>query len=198
MTRFLIFNCMYLFLELTLLFLEAYEVQSWLGFSFLLVYRKIPKISPGAYIFQRPFLRGLFLEGPMFGGAYVRREICVSNSIVLACSGKEIYHFCFVLEGKFQVQAPRGVYIQRGDLTEGFFITGLGGLYLEGLVHGGAYFRNFTVYLLLHVFTILLFLLFLELLWGTIKHFYGNYAILLLLLLVLSLLLLFFTRSTST
>ena len=42
-----------------------------------LCYRKIPKISPGAYIFQRPFLRGLFLEGPMFGGAYVRREICV-------------------------------------------------------------------------------------------------------------------------
>ena len=26
-------------------------------------YRKILKISPGAYIFQRPFLRGLFLEG---------------------------------------------------------------------------------------------------------------------------------------
>ena len=26
-------------------------------------YCKIPKISPGAYIFQRPFLRGLFLEG---------------------------------------------------------------------------------------------------------------------------------------
>ena len=30
-------------------------------------YRKIPKISPGAYIFQRPFLRGLFLEGLMYG-----------------------------------------------------------------------------------------------------------------------------------
>ena len=26
-------------------------------------YRKIPKISPGAYIFQRPFLRGLSAEG---------------------------------------------------------------------------------------------------------------------------------------
>ena len=25
-------------------------------------YRKIPKISPGAYIFQRPFLRGLYTE----------------------------------------------------------------------------------------------------------------------------------------
>ena len=26
-------------------------------------YRKIPKICPRTYIFQRPFLRGLFLEG---------------------------------------------------------------------------------------------------------------------------------------
>ena len=47
-------------------------------------YRKIPKISPGAYIFQRPFLRGLFLEGLIFGGAYLRREICVSKPIGLA------------------------------------------------------------------------------------------------------------------
>ena len=38
-------------------------------------YRKIPKISPGAYIFWRPFLRGLVLEGHIFGGTYVRREI---------------------------------------------------------------------------------------------------------------------------
>ena len=47
-------------------------------------HRKIPKIRPGAYIFQRPFLRGLFLEGLIFGGAYLRGEICVSNSIGLA------------------------------------------------------------------------------------------------------------------
>ena len=47
-------------------------------------YRKIPKISPGAYIFQRAFLRGLFFEGLIFGGAYLRREICVSKSIGLA------------------------------------------------------------------------------------------------------------------
>ena len=32
-------------------------------FLIMHTYRKIPKISPGAYIFQRPFLRGLFLEG---------------------------------------------------------------------------------------------------------------------------------------
>ena len=31
-------------------------------------YHKIPKISPGGYIFQRPFLRGLFLEGLIYGG----------------------------------------------------------------------------------------------------------------------------------
>ena len=35
-------------------------------------------------MFQRPFLRGLFLEGLTFGGAYLRREICVSKSIGLA------------------------------------------------------------------------------------------------------------------
>ena len=35
-----------------------------------LVYRKIPKISPGTYIFQRPFLKGLFMEGLIYGGKY--------------------------------------------------------------------------------------------------------------------------------
>ena len=85
------------------------------------------------------------MEGLIFGGAYVRREIYVSKSIGLACSGKEIYHFCFVLlciilEGKFQVQAPQGAYIRRGDLTGVFFRYDFG-----GLKFGGAYFRNFTV-----------------------------------------------------
>ena len=82
-------------------------------------YRKIPKISPGAYIFQRPFLRGIFLKGLIFGGAYVRREICVSKSIELACSGREIYHFFslfyYVYECKFQLQAPAGL-IFRGAI----------------------------------------------------------------------------------
>ena len=33
-----------------------------------------------------------------------------------------------------------------GEFNGGFFgITSLGGLYLEGLIHVGAYFRNFTV-----------------------------------------------------
>ena len=57
--------------------------HTYLFVVIFLLYRKIPKISPGAYIFQRAFLRGLFLEGLIFGGAYLRREICVSKSIRL-------------------------------------------------------------------------------------------------------------------
>ena len=46
--------------------------------------------------------------------------------------------------------SPKGAYSRRGDLTEGFLryefgILG-GGLYLERLIHGGACFRNFTLY----------------------------------------------------
>ena len=37
-------------------------------------YRKILKISQGAYIFQRPFLRGLVLEGLMYWGKIAFRN----------------------------------------------------------------------------------------------------------------------------
>ena len=62
------------------------------------------------------------MEGHIFGEAYVRREICVSKSIGLTYIGKEIYQFCFVL------------LCIRGQIP-----------YSEGLIHGRAYFRNFTV-----------------------------------------------------
>ena len=95
-------------------------------------YRKIPKISLGAYIFQRTFLRGLFLEGLIFGGAYLRREICVSKSIGLACSGKEIYHFCFVLLciwGQIPSTSPPGGLYSEGRFNEGFFALRFWGAY---------------------------------------------------------------------
>ena len=53
--------------------------------------------------------------------------------------------FYFVFEGNFPSTSPRGAYIWRGDLTEGFCVTGLGGFYLEGLIRGGSYFRNSKV-----------------------------------------------------
>ena len=108
-------------------------------------YCKIPKMSPGAYIFQRPFLRSLFLEGLIFGVAYVRWEICVSKSIGLACSGKEIYHFCFVLlcirEQIPCTSPPGGLYLE-GRFNGGFFALRFWGayiwkgLYMEGLIFG--------------------------------------------------------------
>ena len=89
-------------------------------------------MSRGAYIFQRPFLRGLFLEGPIFGRAYVRGEICVSKSIGPACSGKEIYHFWFVLLC-IRVQIPStspqgGLYSER-RFNGGFFELRFSGAY---------------------------------------------------------------------
>ena len=48
--------------------------------------------------------------------------------------------FYFVFEVNFLSTSPRGAYIWRGDLTEGFLHHRFG-----GLVHGGAYFQNFMV-----------------------------------------------------
>ena len=74
-------------------------------------YLKISKISSGAYFWRD------------FG---VRTEICVSKSIGLACSGKEIYNFCFVLlciRGQIPDISQLGAYIRRGDLTEVFWVA---------------------------------------------------------------------------
>ena len=43
--------------------------------------------------------------------------------------------FYFVFEGNFPSTSPRGAYIWRGDLTEGFFALRVSG----ALIFGGAY-----------------------------------------------------------
>ena len=95
-------------------------------------YRKIPKISPGAYIFQRPFFRGLFLEGLIYGGNLPFKidwaSLIVGRKFTLFAL------FYFVFEGNFPSTSPQGAYIWRGDLTEGFLRYRFG-----GLVFGGAY-----------------------------------------------------------
>ena len=53
--------------------------------------------------------------------------------------------FYFVFEGNFPSTSPRGGLYLEGRFDGGFFVTGLGGLYLEGLIHRRAYFRNFTL-----------------------------------------------------
>ena len=55
--------------------------------------------------------------------------------------------FYFVFEGNFPSTSPRGAYIWRGDLTEGFLRYRIEGLILIGGAYTwGAYFRNFTVF----------------------------------------------------
>ena len=84
------------------------------------------------------------MEGLIFGGAYLRREICVSKSIGLACSGKEIYHFCFVLlciRGQIPSTSPPGGLYSEGRFNGGFFALRFWGAYIqEGIIHGGLIF----------------------------------------------------------
>ena len=58
--------------------------------------------------------------------------------------------FYFVFQGNFPSTSPRGAYIWRGDLTEGFLRYRFG-----GIIFGGAYFLNFTVvHLILQSFVV--------------------------------------------
>ena len=109
-------------------------------------YCKIPKISPVAYIFQRPFLRGLSTEGNL-GSKIDWASVIVWRKFTLFAL------FCCVLEGNFQVQAlggggGGGVLYLEGRFNGGFFALRVWGAYIwRGLYMGGggAYFRNFTL-----------------------------------------------------
>ena len=50
--------------------------------------------------------------------------------------------FTLYLKAIFQVQAPVGLIFGGAISRRVFCVTSLGGLYSEGLIHGGAYFRN--------------------------------------------------------
>ena len=84
-------------------------------------------------------------EGLIFGGAYLRREICVSKSIGLALQLEVNLPFllCFTLylRAIFQLQAPRGLYL-KGRFNGGFFTLPVWGayiwrgFYMKGLIFG--------------------------------------------------------------
>ena len=88
------------------------------------IYRQIPKISPGAYSFQRPFLGGL-----IFGRAYIRRGLFTEGilrfkidwaNLIVGRRFTVFALFDFVFEGNFQVQAPGGLHLE-GRFNGGFF-----------------------------------------------------------------------------
>ena len=90
-------------------------------------YRKIPKISPGAYIFERPFWRSLFLEGLIYGGKFASQ-----NRLGYPYSWKKIYSFWFVLLciwGQFPSTSPPGGLYLEGQFNRGFFALRVWGAY---------------------------------------------------------------------
>ena len=86
-------------------------------------YHKIPKISPGSYIFQRPLLRGLSMEGNL------RFKIDWA-SLIAERKFKIFALFYFVFEGNFPSTSPRVAYIWRGDLMAVFFALRVWGAYI--------------------------------------------------------------------
>ena len=88
--------------------------------------------------------RGLYFskvlfEGLIFGGAYIRRGLCTEGnlrfkidwaSLIVGSKFTVFALFYFVFEGNFPSTSPRGAYIWRGDLTEGFFALPVWGAYI--------------------------------------------------------------------
>ena len=95
-------------------------------------FRKIPKISPGAYVFQRPFWGAYFWRGLSKEG-----NLCFKINWASLIVGRKFTIFALfylVFEGNFQVQAPTGlIIIWRAIQRRIFCVSSLGGLYLEVL-----------------------------------------------------------------
>ena len=89
------------------------EQQADVGFSRKSIlfahYRKIPKISPGAYIFQRPFLRGLSTDGNLRFKTDWASLIVGSKFTVFAL-------FYFIFGGQFSKYKPLGGLIFGGAI----------------------------------------------------------------------------------
>ena len=105
---------------------------------------------PIKFTFGLYFSKALF-EGLIFGGAYIRRGLSTEGnlrfkidwaSLIVGSKFTVFALFYFVFEGNFPSTSPRGAYIWRGDLTEGFLryrVWGAyiwRGLYMEGLIFG--------------------------------------------------------------
>ena len=85
------------------------------------------------------------MEWLIFGGAYVRREVCVSKliGVVYSLEGNLPFLLCFTLylRAIFQVQAPGqapgGLIFGLYSISQRVFcVTSLWDLYMEGLIFG--------------------------------------------------------------
>ena len=84
------------------------------------------------------FSKALF-EGLIFAGAYIQRGLSTEGnlpfkidwaSLIVESKFTVFALFYFVFEGSFPSTSPRGAYIWRGNLTEGFFVAPVWGTYI--------------------------------------------------------------------
>ena len=98
------------------------------------------------------FSRALF-EGLIFGRAYRRGlstegNLCFKIDRANLIVGRKFTVFALFflyLKAISKYKLPEGLIFRGAIQRRVFCVTSLGDLYLEGLIHGGAYFRNFTV-----------------------------------------------------
>ena len=97
---------------------------------------KFRKKAPGLCFSKASF------EGLIFGGAYIRRGLSTEGnlrfkidwaSLIVGSEFTVLLCFTLYLRAIFQVQAPRGLYL------EGWFNGGLFALPVWGLIFGGSY-----------------------------------------------------------
>ena len=91
-------------------------------------YRKIPKINPGAYIFQRSFLRGLFWRGLSTEGN-LRFKID-SASLIVGRKFTVLLCFTLYLRAISKYKPPRGGLYLEGQFKGGFFALRVWGAYI--------------------------------------------------------------------
>ena len=88
------------------------------------------------------------MRGFFWRGLYSEGKFAFQNRASHILGRKFPVFLCFALLYLRAISKykPRGAYIWRGDLTEGFLRYQIGELTFEGAYHGGAHFRNFRVF----------------------------------------------------
>ena len=144
------FGVVSVYIKVWALHVQWLEVLLRLFHAGCISFQQLPRVvwswrELGLIFFKSPFWgayfwRGLSTEGNLRFKIYWASLIVGSKFTVFAL-------FSFVFEGNSpRTSFPGGLYYFGEAIWRRIFcVTGLGGLYLEKFIHGGAYFRNFTV-----------------------------------------------------
>ena len=90
---------------------------------------------------------GLFSGELIFGGAYYWKKFCVSKWVGLDNKKSLKQYENSLKQLKTAIANTPWAYIRKGLLVEGLLHLRFEGLFSGGRIFGGAYYRNFTVFL---------------------------------------------------